>query len=315
MEPVQVGRASDALIEEVVLLQHPAWQLAQLIERSFPPEHRPDLREIRSTVESARALLRGRSQQELLELRGQLRAKQALEAQRAAEVRETNRRAKEAKKEAARFYQQPEAVADYQHWLKLDYWTFDEAIALLLGKEPGVVTWARVQKELNPVGLFLSPKPQPTEFLKRYENLRRVAQRADAMRAPELRPLAVIEWAVERAGLEPPNVLLAFLESNTPREEPEPATPALPACEIDPPDSPPPKLLRRAALIRQWGGGWPTIEADLTHASRNGLSEARGEGFGMWQEEKALEWARKHGKLTGVRSEATALASVWHAGR
>jgi hypothetical protein len=38
--------------------------------------------------------------------------------------------------EAPNFFNQPDAVADYDHWSKTAHWTLDEAIALSFGKAP-----------------------------------------------------------------------------------------------------------------------------------------------------------------------------------
>lgn len=214
------------------------------------------------------------------------------------------------KREAARFYNRPEAAADYDHWLRLDFWTTDEAVALLLGKNPEVLTPQRVQKELNPEWrLLLDSKPQPTEFLRQYEALRKIAQRADAMRGAEIRPAVAIEWGITRAKLQLPEALIAYLEA-VKGPPAQPRAQAAPA-DLGSPAAPPARHLRRKALVRELAGRWPTIEADMTHASRNGLSEARGDDYGMWDEEKALQWARSQGKLTGVRKEAAALVTVW----
>lgn len=69
--------------------------------------------------------------------------------------------------ERARFFHQPDAAADYDHWSKAAHWTLDEAIALSLGKAPEVVTWERV----NPL-VHVSP------FAKQFERLRDLARRA-----------------------------------------------------------------------------------------------------------------------------------------
>jgi hypothetical protein len=40
--------------------------------------------------------------------------------------------------EKARFYNQPYANADFNHWSRAAHWTLDEAVALSLGKNPEV---------------------------------------------------------------------------------------------------------------------------------------------------------------------------------
>jgi hypothetical protein len=39
------------------------------------------------------------------------------------------------------FYKCP---ADFEHWSKMPFWTLDESIALLLNKNPAIVTWDRI---------------------------------------------------------------------------------------------------------------------------------------------------------------------------
>jgi len=55
--------------------------------------------------------------------------------------------------------------------------------------------------------------------------------------------------------------------------------------------------MSRAGLVKAHIHHWPTIEADLKDAARNGLSVAKA-GERSWSESKALEWARAKGKLT-----------------
>jgi hypothetical protein len=43
------------------------------------------------------------------------------------------------KEEQERYFNQPDAVADYVHWSQCAHWTLDEAVALSLGREPRVV--------------------------------------------------------------------------------------------------------------------------------------------------------------------------------
>lgn len=55
--------------------------------------------------------------------------------------------------------------------------------------------------------------------------------------------------------------------------------------------------MSRAGLVKAHIHHWPTIEADLKDAARNGLSVTKA-GERSWSENKALEWARAKGKLT-----------------
>ena len=46
--------------------------------------------------------------------------------------------------EAARFFHQPNAAADFGYWAKISYWKIDEAVALSFGKDPRIVNWERI---------------------------------------------------------------------------------------------------------------------------------------------------------------------------
>jgi hypothetical protein len=55
----------------------------------------------------------------------------------------------EVTQERKRFFNQPECDADYDYWVKQGYWTIDEAVALLLGKDPRKVTWESVKSYIT----------------------------------------------------------------------------------------------------------------------------------------------------------------------
>jgi hypothetical protein len=69
--------------------------------------------------------------------------------------------------EKRRFYNQPGANADFDHWSRMADWRLDEAVALSMGKEPSVV---------NPKSL--EPFVRVSAFAERYFKLRELAQRA-----------------------------------------------------------------------------------------------------------------------------------------
>ena len=75
--------------------------------------------------------------------------------------------AKLAKEEAARFFHQPSANVNFDHYCKAAYWTLDECIALSFGKNPKSVNWATVKP-------YLSVSP----FALSYERLRDLIERA-----------------------------------------------------------------------------------------------------------------------------------------
>lgn len=89
-----------------------------------------------------------------------------------------------------------ENAADFDYWTKAEYWTFDESIALLIGKNP---------KTLN--GLLVDGGRAP--LAQRYMKLRELARRASAMQGPRLRPSQVLAWA-DSIGVDVPSELRAL---------------------------------------------------------------------------------------------------------
>lgn len=47
--------------------------------------------------------------------------------------------------EAARPFNQPQSLADYEYWVKMSVWSVDEAVALSLGRDPRQVTWKLIE--------------------------------------------------------------------------------------------------------------------------------------------------------------------------
>jgi hypothetical protein len=104
----------------------------------------------------------------------------------------------------------------------MDYWNFDEALALLLGKDPRVLTRAAVKRELTPGFSLLSlsqPERPKSEFLRRYEDLRSVAERATAMKPAQLRPVDVVLWAGHSGAITPPDELVQALLARAKRAQ------------------------------------------------------------------------------------------------
>jgi hypothetical protein len=75
--------------------------------------------------------------------------------------------AKAEREDRERFFNQPYAEADFDHWSKAAHWTLDEAIALSFGKAPECVNWKSV---LPLVGV--------SAFARQYHRRRDLAQRA-----------------------------------------------------------------------------------------------------------------------------------------
>ena len=121
---------ANSLVESILSLQFPlkvVWESMQAALGASRPgvEFVPELVKVRQR----RAELLTLSSDELQRLHAELKAE---------EQRQDAARA--AAEEASRFYNQPQAEANFAFWLKVDFWTFDDAIALLLGKNPRVVT-------------------------------------------------------------------------------------------------------------------------------------------------------------------------------
>lgn len=119
--------------------------------------------------------------------------------------------AKEARAKAARALREelqlpfnlPGAAADYEYWVKADLWTVDEAIALLLGKDPRLV---------NP-GLVKAYE-KISSFARRYFDLRRLAERSALMHygQTKVRQLDVARWTLD-AQLEVPHGLVQAMQA------------------------------------------------------------------------------------------------------
>jgi hypothetical protein len=77
--------------------------------------------------------------------------KALLESERAKQQAE--HAAKLEREERERFFHQPYAEADIDHWSKAAHWTLDEAIALSFGKAPERVSWERI-KPLTEISAF-----------------------------------------------------------------------------------------------------------------------------------------------------------------
>lgn len=67
-----------------------------------------------------------------------------------------------------RFFNTPNAEADFDYWSKMPHWTLDEALALSFGKNPKIVNWAKLEKILS----YTSP------FVQEYARIKELASRA-----------------------------------------------------------------------------------------------------------------------------------------
>jgi hypothetical protein len=118
--------------------------IAYLVKRKYPLFGIPPMRlrssdksgSPRTSIEEAeayRASLESKPSQEIDHL---------VMEERRAEIEETKRRLDA--EERGRFFHQPHARADFDHYCKCSYWTVDEAVALSFGKNPEVVNWKTI---------------------------------------------------------------------------------------------------------------------------------------------------------------------------
>ncbi len=97
-----------------------------------------------------------------------------------------------------RFFNQSEATADFDHWAKATYWSLEEAVALLFGKEPKIVSWEK-----------LKSYQEKSPFVNDYRKFRDLARRASAsglLQDPGS-PGIFLSWA-RRIDHEPPAALV-----------------------------------------------------------------------------------------------------------
>ena len=93
----------------------------------------------------------------------------------------------EKRAEKQQFFDRPEARADFSHWAHMAYWSAEEAVALILGKDP---------KRVNLINLDeYSTRVSP--FIPKYKNLRELIDRAvEVEDLPErATPRQSVEWA------------------------------------------------------------------------------------------------------------------------
>lgn len=112
-----------------------------------------------------------------------------VEAERAKELEEWKQKAD--LEERLRFFNQPQACADFDHWGKMAFWSLDEGIALCYGRDPRAVTWKNI-----------APLVQVSPFAKQFADAREIAMRAAGVNeiAQSNIPGPFIAWA-KRVGL------------------------------------------------------------------------------------------------------------------
>ena len=104
------------------------------------------------------------------------------------------------------FFDQPEAMADFDFWATIPYWTPDEAVSLSFGRSPEVVTAKRLSRFIYGESKFA------TEFFQRKERIFRSVS-ADIL--PEkIQPEGFVGW-LKSAKIDIPEKLLVALETHS----------------------------------------------------------------------------------------------------
>ena len=93
----------------------------------------------------------------------------------------------EKRSEEQQFFNRPEAGADFSHWVCMAYWSAEEAVALILGKDP---------KRVNLIN-FDEYTTGASPFIQRFKNLKELIDRAtEAEVVPkQATPRQWVEWA------------------------------------------------------------------------------------------------------------------------
>ena len=128
--------------------------------------------------------------------------KKLLKKELAKEKRELKKKA--ADDEAKRFFNHPSADADFEHWSKASYWTLDEAVALIHGKDPKAVTWEQI-KDFScwPLSPFIEKYKNNYDLVIRAKNFNQLKDRTP--------PGKFLSWA-QRSGFEIPEELLSLVQ-------------------------------------------------------------------------------------------------------
>lgn len=129
------------------------------------------------------------------------------------------KRIKAEKEEKDRYFNQPDADADFDFWSKAAYWTLDEAVALSLGKDPKKVKWDDIKSLID-----RSP------FIQGYGKRRDLANRAKT--AGQIKeptpPSAFVEWSQEN-DLSFPQQLAEKVKARMKKTDATVPTPSAPA--------------------------------------------------------------------------------------
>lgn len=103
-----------------------------------------------------------------------------------------------------RFFSEPKAAGDFEHWGRMELWSLDEAISLSFGKDPRIVFWSRIESILS----YLSP------FVSKYHDLREIVGRAVLAKVltNPVKPEVFVAWA-EKNGIPLPEKLTEIVKN------------------------------------------------------------------------------------------------------
>ena len=176
-------------IEHLLRLKFPGAEEALRLSGA-DDDHEAVLRELREEVDAYRSEL---------ELVPGRRLGLLIEAEEV-RVQRQQRIDRDENEEAQRFFNRPDARADFAVWASFPTWTLDQATALILGRDPAVVKREQVEEHLRVSG-----------FARQYAHTRERLKAGD-IEFP-VTPTAFVNWA-ERSGLTLPAKLVAFVRDN-----------------------------------------------------------------------------------------------------
>lgn len=201
---------------------------------------------------------------------------------------------------------------NWEKWCNLDELKLFEAVALTLNLEPSRMVWDRDEDRFEVSAEFDDRLTIAISHSGR--GLKLLAYGGDTSRSP-VRLSTFIEWAspiwrdipVELRGVVERGAALEVTEANKAASKKVVDAPSQthPAPEKA---GSPTYSMTKSAMLATHKHHWPTIEADMKHATKNGLATAKA-GARDWKEPLALEWARANAKLVADGTSASNLST------
>jgi molybdopterin converting factor small subunit len=156
-----------------------------LVQRKFPPMVLAGLSGKRQPTDTT-TLSRILRHEEIKGYRGELEALPENELQELFRTEQAKLIEEAQREEQLRFFHQPHAAADFDHWSKAEHWSLEEAVALAMGKAPEIVSWPKIDSYV-----------QVSPFVQRYRRLRDLAHRAVPWKTlfDPVPPTIFLKWA------------------------------------------------------------------------------------------------------------------------